>query len=128
VVWAEAASLKRHVSAALSTRKNTRMIVGTSPFESADYGLHRQATQGYVGGTNWFARAGAFGIARSAFADQFADAALKLTLLLFALTQSSSEIGAGKVVFRTECDADKIVAPPDDPGEEAAAFSRDGQT
>src|SRR6516165_10113383 len=65
----------------------------------------------------------------SAFADQFLDAALQLALFLFAPAQAPGEVGAGQLVgrFRTERDANEVVAKPDDPGEEGAALSRDRQ-
>src|SRR6185437_11001908 len=62
------------------------------------------------------------GAAGSVLAQQRVDAALKLTLLPFALAQPLPEVGDRRLMgpFRTERDADKIVAPPDDAGEEAA--------
>ena len=65
---------------------------------------------------------------RSALAEQFVDAALELALLDLAFAQPFLEIGdrLGRV-FRPECDADKIVAPPDHFGKEGAALARDAQ-
>jgi len=66
---------------------------------------------------------------RSAVAQKFFDAALQLPLFLFALAQPLLEIGDRQFGrgIRAESNADKIVAPPDDPGEEGAALSRDRQ-
>jgi hypothetical protein len=65
----------------------------------------------------------------SVFADQLFDAALQLALFLLALAQPLLEIGDGEFgsALPAERNADKMVAPPDDFGEEGTAFSRDGQ-
>src|SRR6266404_6009014 len=65
----------------------------------------------------------------SAFAQQFVDAALKLTLLDLALAQPLLDVGDGQFGrgLRAEGDTDEIVAPPDDFGQEGTTFSRDPQ-
>src|SRR3978361_358823 len=64
-----------------------------------------------------------------AVADQLLDAALQLALFLLALAQPLLNVGDRKFVRRLllESDADEVVAPPDDFGEERTAFSRDRQ-
>src|SRR5216684_8234223 len=65
----------------------------------------------------------------SVFADQLCDAALQLAFFLLALAQPLLEIGDGEFGWGppAERNTDKIVAPPDDFGEEGTAFLRDGQ-
>src|ERR1700760_2690422 len=65
---------------------------------------------------------------RSAFAQQFVDPALQLALFRLALAKAFVEVGFGQnrgVIG--ECDADEIVAPPNDLGHERAALARDRQ-
>src|ERR1700736_266730 len=64
----------------------------------------------------------------SAVADQLVDAALKLPLFYFALAQPLCKIGDRRVgrAVRPGCGADKIIAPPDNPGEKEATLLRDG--
>src|ERR1700682_2817860 len=68
-------------------------------------------------------------VAGAASAQQLVDAAVMLPLLDLALAQPLLDIGDGQFGrgLRTECDTDEIVAPPDDFGQERAAFSRDPQ-
>src|SRR5712664_3027051 len=63
---------------------------------------------------------------RSVFADKLFDAALKLPFFLLAPAQPLVKVGDRQLGFRAERNADEVVAPPDDPGEERAAFTRDG--
>src|ERR1700761_205077 len=64
-----------------------------------------------------------------AFAEQFVDAALQLALLHFALAQPFGEVRAGQFIglFQIERDANEIVAPPDDLGENGAPLAGDRQ-
>ncbi len=65
---------------------------------------------------------------RSAFAEQFVDAALKLPLLDFALAQPLLQIGNRRGRrFAAEGKADEIIAPPHHLGEEGAAFPCDAK-
>src|SRR5258705_7342138 len=66
------------------------------------------------------------GSSRSVFADKLVDAALKPPFFLLAPAQPRVKVGDRQLGFRAERNADEVVAPPDDPGEERAAFTRDG--
>src|ERR1700686_3134004 len=66
---------------------------------------------------------------RSAFAQEFVDAALQLALFLLAPAQPLLDVGDRQLKgsLRAEGDADEVVAPPDHPGEEGAALAGDRQ-